>query len=61
LAADAGARRRFGQAGRRRVEARFSLEACVGRYLALYTGLIEGYPGAVSDLIARAAEKGGRR
>ena len=54
LAQDERKRRQMGEAGRRRVEARFSLNACVARYTALYRGLIEGRTGTVSEMIACA-------
>jgi glycosyltransferase involved in cell wall biosynthesis len=41
LASDGELRRRFGEAGRRRVEEQFSLEGCVAAYEALYSGLLE--------------------
>lgn len=42
LMSDADRRSRFGTAGRRRVEARFTMEACVAAYDALYAGLLDG-------------------
>ena len=42
LASDGELRRRYGEAGRRRVEAQFSLAACVAAYEALYVGLLDG-------------------
>jgi glycosyltransferase involved in cell wall biosynthesis len=42
LADDADLRRRFGEAGRLRAEAHFSLEGCVAAYEALYCGLLQG-------------------
>ncbi len=54
LAWDERKRRLMGEAGRGRVEAQFSLDACLTRYQAFYTGLIEGPPGTVSELIAGA-------
>ena len=54
LAADGAGRRAMGEAGRRRVERRFSLDACVARHRALYEGLMEGRTGAVADSIATA-------
>jgi glycosyltransferase involved in cell wall biosynthesis len=42
LASDGELRQRYGEAGRRRVEAHFSLEACVAAYEALYGGLLDG-------------------
>jgi glycosyltransferase involved in cell wall biosynthesis len=42
LAYDGELRRCFGDAGRRRVEAHFSLDACVEAYDALYCGLLAG-------------------
>jgi glycosyltransferase involved in cell wall biosynthesis len=42
LATDPALRLSHGAAGRRRVEARFSLDSCVSRYEALYRGLLAG-------------------
>jgi glycosyltransferase involved in cell wall biosynthesis len=42
LAADPDVRRRFGEAGRRRVEEHFTLETCVQRYDELYRALLIG-------------------
>jgi glycosyltransferase involved in cell wall biosynthesis len=42
LARDPALRRSYGAAGRRRVEAHFSLDVCVSRYEALYRGLLAG-------------------
>ena len=42
LASDGELRQRYGEAGRRRVEAHFSLEACLAAYEALYGGLLDG-------------------
>ena len=42
LASDGELRRRYGEAGRRRVEQHFSLEGCVAAYEALYRGLLDG-------------------
>jgi glycosyltransferase involved in cell wall biosynthesis len=42
LASDGELRQRYGAAGRRRVEAHFSLDACVAAYEALYHGLLDG-------------------
>ena len=42
LAGDDELRRRYGEAGRRRVEEHFSLDACVAAYEALYRGLLGG-------------------
>ena len=60
LADDPGKRRSMGEAGRRRVEAHFSLDACVARYRALYVGLMEGRAGTVSALIASAGDEAGQ-
>ena len=57
LATDGKARREMGQAGRRRIEALFSLDACVDRYRAIYGSLIQGRRGPVRDLIAHASDK----
>jgi len=51
LACDGELRQRYGEAGRRRVEAHFSLEACVGAYEALYRGLLAGKrPGEIPQV-----------
>ena len=55
LATDSRKRRQMGNAGRQRVEALFSLDACIARYQALYEGLIEGRQEAVSELIDTTA------
>jgi glycosyltransferase involved in cell wall biosynthesis len=51
LAGDGELRRRFGDAGRRRVKEHFSLEACVAAYEALYCGLLAGKtPGEIPQV-----------
>jgi glycosyltransferase involved in cell wall biosynthesis len=51
LAGDGELRQRLGEAGRRRVEAHFSLEACVAAYEALYCGLLAGKtPGEIPQV-----------
>jgi glycosyltransferase involved in cell wall biosynthesis len=52
LAQEPGLRASFGEAGRRRVEQRFSLEACVDRYERLYRALGETNPPPVSVILA---------
>jgi glycosyltransferase involved in cell wall biosynthesis len=52
LAQDRDLRTRFGDAGRRRVEELFSLEACVDRYEALYRALGADDPPPVSAILA---------
>ncbi len=52
LARDPARRRQMGEAGRQRVAAEFSLEACVGRYTRLYAALAAGAPGPVSEIVA---------
>jgi glycosyltransferase involved in cell wall biosynthesis len=42
MAGDEALRRRLGEAGRVRAGRRYSLEACIDRYDALYRGLLEG-------------------
>ena len=42
IARDPNLRRRYGAAGRKRVESMFSLDACVAKYEALYRGLLQG-------------------
>jgi glycosyltransferase involved in cell wall biosynthesis len=59
LAQDPDLRARFGEAGRRRVEQYFSLEACVDRYERLYRALGESDPPPVSVILADNAA--GRR
>jgi glycosyltransferase involved in cell wall biosynthesis len=59
LAQDPELRASFGDAGRRRVEQRFSLEACVDRYERLYRALGEADPPPVSVILADDAA--GRR
>jgi glycosyltransferase involved in cell wall biosynthesis len=51
LARDPARRRQMGEAGRQRVAADFSLEACVGRYVRLYAALVTGAPGTVSEIV----------
>lgn len=51
LARDPGRRRQLGEAGRARVLAHFSLDACVARYARLYTALAAGRPGPVEALL----------
>jgi glycosyltransferase involved in cell wall biosynthesis len=58
LAQDPDLRASFGEAGRRRVEQRFSLQACVDRYERLYRALGEADPLPVSIILADdAAER----
>jgi glycosyltransferase involved in cell wall biosynthesis len=52
LARDPVLRASFGEVGRRRVEQRFSLEACVDRYERLYRVLGEANPPPVSVILA---------
>jgi glycosyltransferase involved in cell wall biosynthesis len=52
LAQDRDLRARLGEAGRRRVEELFSLEACVDRYEALYRALGADDPPPVSAILA---------
>jgi len=52
LARDSGLRASLGEAGRRRVELRFSLEACVDRYERLYRALGEADPQPMSVILA---------
>ena len=50
LGSDADLRRAFGDAGRARVEAEFSLGRCVDQYAALYVELVErSRPAADAD------------
>jgi glycosyltransferase involved in cell wall biosynthesis len=51
FASDAELRQRYGEAGRRRVEAHFSLAGCVAAYEALYCGLLAGkVPGEIPEV-----------
>jgi glycosyltransferase involved in cell wall biosynthesis len=52
MANDPDRMRRFGQAGRRRVETLFSLEACVKAYVNLYRGIVKADGRRVADIIA---------
>jgi glycosyltransferase involved in cell wall biosynthesis len=47
--------RRFAEAGRRRVEQKFSLEACVDRYEKLYRAMGKADPPPVSEILADAS------
>ncbi len=55
LAKDPDLRRSFAEAGRRRVEQCFSLEACVDRYERLYRALSEDDPPPISEILADAS------
>jgi glycosyltransferase involved in cell wall biosynthesis len=55
LAKDPDLRRRLAEAGRRRVEQRFSLQACVDRYERLYRAMGEADPPPVSEILAEAS------
>jgi glycosyltransferase involved in cell wall biosynthesis len=59
LAVDPDLRRRFGEAGRRRVEQLFSLQACVDRYERLYRALGEASPPPVSVILRDSANGAG--
>ncbi|MFN3656967.1 MAG: glycosyltransferase [Pseudolabrys sp.] len=51
LAGDAALRKRWGRAGRARVMAHFTIDACVAQYEALYCALLSGQePGDVAGL-----------
>jgi glycosyltransferase involved in cell wall biosynthesis len=52
LVQDPGLRHSFAAAGRRRVEQRFSLQACVDRYEKLYRAMGEAEPRPVSEILA---------
>ncbi|MGB6447563.1 MAG: glycosyltransferase, partial [Xanthobacteraceae bacterium] len=52
LAQNADLRRSFGDAARRRVEERFSLQACVDRYEILYRALGEADPPPLSEILS---------
>lgn len=58
LAGDPGLRRRFGEAGRRRVEQLFSLQACVDRYERLYRALGEASPPPISVILRESSNSG---
>jgi glycosyltransferase involved in cell wall biosynthesis len=60
LAGDADLRRRFGEAGRRRVEQLFSLQACVDRYERLYRALGEASPPPISVILRESSTGSGR-
>jgi glycosyltransferase involved in cell wall biosynthesis len=51
LAGDCGLRRSFGEAGRRRVEQHFSLQACVDRYERLYRAVGKANPPPISTIL----------
>jgi glycosyltransferase involved in cell wall biosynthesis len=55
LAKDANLRRRFAEAGRRRVEQQFSLKACVDRYERLYRVMVEANPPPLGEILADKA------
>ena len=52
LAQNPDLRRSFGDAARRRVEQRFSLQACVDRYETLYRALGEADPPPLSEILS---------
>jgi glycosyltransferase involved in cell wall biosynthesis len=52
LAQEPDLRRSFGDAARRRVEQRFSLQACVDRYERLYRALGEANPPPISEILS---------
>lgn len=54
LAKDPVLRRRLGDAGRSRVERRFSLNACVERYEKLYRAMIEAVVPPIGDILTEA-------
>jgi glycosyltransferase involved in cell wall biosynthesis len=58
LAKDVDLRRRFGEAGRDRIERHFSLRACVDRYERLYRALGEADPPPVSVILAESPASG---
>lgn len=51
LAKDAALRRRFADAARLRLQQRFSLDACVGRYERLYRAMNEPSPKPISEIL----------
>jgi glycosyltransferase involved in cell wall biosynthesis len=51
LMSDAAARKRIGEAARSRVTLLFSLDACLGRYIDLYKGLIADRSAPVAKLL----------
>jgi glycosyltransferase involved in cell wall biosynthesis len=55
LADDSDLRHAFGEAGRRRAEQHFSLQACVDRYERLYRALGEPSPPPVGTILADVA------
>jgi glycosyltransferase involved in cell wall biosynthesis len=52
LARDPALRHRLAQAARHRVERKFSLDACVGRYEKLYRALNEPNPKPIAEILA---------
>ena len=56
LAQSAELRRRFGEAGRRRVAENFTLDRCVAQYQRLYLGLLGRSDRAVSDILQSAPD-----
>jgi glycosyltransferase involved in cell wall biosynthesis len=52
LARDPVRRRQFGQNGRSKIEAEFSLPLCADRYVRLYQGLSATTPQIVSELVS---------
>jgi Glycosyl transferases group 1 len=52
LATDRELRRRLGEAARRRVEQRFTLDACISRYEKLYRAMSESNPRPVAEILA---------
>lgn len=51
LAGEPAIRKRFGEAGRKRLESEFSLDACVANYKLLYRTLLQGKcPGDIAEL-----------
>lgn len=57
LASNAALRERMGEAGRRRVGAHFSLEACVGRYARLYRSLLAGEQTPIGEILRNDAPR----
>lgn len=55
LSQDPALRRRFADAARLRVEQRFSLDACVGRYERMYRALNEPAPPPISEILAETS------
>lgn len=61
VASDSDVRRRYGDAARRRVEQRFTLQHCVERYEKLYRAMSEPDPRPVAEVLTDDASTSARR